>query len=153
MRLFNRNPIITPWVAFTLDIDGSTTDPTQGTNTTNAFWRRVGDSIDVNVSYEQTGAGTAGSGTYLFRLPQGLTLDASRGYASTDIHTGLVGNACVNSANWGYCKMYDQTGIALVIGDEAAAAQYVGSGFAGLSSATRNYGFEAKGIPVIGFNT
>lgn len=85
------------WIAFpsvaagTL-ITATTTAPTYGTVAQNvAYWRRVGDSMEIMWDYRQTTAGTAGSGTYLFNLPPGFTIDTSRLAVNTSFTQSIVG--------------------------------------------------------------
>lgn len=65
-----------PSVAAGTLITATTTSPTYGTVAQNvATWRRVGDSMEIVWDYRQTSAGTGGSGTYLFNLPAGYSID------------------------------------------------------------------------------
>lgn len=76
----------TDWIPFTMNITGTTSDPTKGTVVRdNAYYRRVGDSIEVRYEFEQSAGGTAGSGTYLFSLPPNLAIDSSK------VHIGTAG--------------------------------------------------------------
>lgn len=64
----------TPWVVDgTLTITtptGGVNNPSKGTTTVDRLlWRRVGDILHFAVNYRQTGAGTAGTGSYLYELP------------------------------------------------------------------------------------
>ncbi|HPS76518.1 MAG TPA: hypothetical protein PLS53_00020 [Thermoanaerobaculaceae bacterium] len=64
-----------------------TTPPTKGTIVRDKVWyRRVGDSAEIRVEFEQSSAGTAGSGDYLFTLPNGLMFDS----AEVEFFTGAV---------------------------------------------------------------
>lgn len=98
---------ITDWQAFpsvaagTL-ITGSTSNPTYGTIAQNvAYWRRVGDSMEIVWDYRHTAAGSAGSGIYLFNLPLGYQVDATRLPANTSQFDSVVGDFKVFSANAG----------------------------------------------------
>lgn len=74
-----QGPIVTDWQSYTLNINGSVSNPTLGTVIENsAFYRRVGDSAQITFAFRNTSAGTAGSGTYLFTLPPGLTFDINK---------------------------------------------------------------------------
>lgn len=76
--------IITDWQAFPsvaagVLITGTTSNPTYGTVAQNvAYWRRVGDSMEIIWAYRQTSAGSAGSGDYLFNLPSGYLIDVTK---------------------------------------------------------------------------
>jgi hypothetical protein len=81
---------ISDWASYTPTIAGSPTP--SGTNALNAGrWRRVGDSIELNLFLHMGSTGTAGSATSaIWGLPGGLTVDIaklSRGNSQT------VGNA------------------------------------------------------------
>ncbi len=86
------------WTQFTMGIGGSTTPPTLGTTTTNAaYWKRIGDTLYVKYDLVQTTAGTAGSGTYLFNLPNssnsaaGLQIDQYKSIIVPGSQLGIVG--------------------------------------------------------------
>jgi len=96
---------VTDWQAYTCTVQGSTSNPTV---TANAYWRRVGDSLQV---WMVSGAFSAdGSGYYTFPLPSGLSIDTTKGIT---LATGLtdtsgswsgtlgsvVGNAAVKSSS------------------------------------------------------
>jgi hypothetical protein len=79
-------PVITNWVSEPLTITGATTNPTKGTIVYDRiWWRRVGDTMEIRVEYEQSTAGTAGSGEYRVAVPGGYSVDTSkaRTYAGT----------------------------------------------------------------------
>jgi hypothetical protein len=80
----------TPWVdAGVLSITAVTTNPTKGaTDEDKVFWRRSGRDIMLDYTYRQSGAGTAGSGDYLFGIPIG-TIDSS----IVELNTGADGDA------------------------------------------------------------
>lgn len=66
---------VTEWVSWTPTITGNVTNPTKGTATETARWRRVGSKIEVMYSYIQTLAGNAGNGSYSISLPNGYAID------------------------------------------------------------------------------
>jgi len=81
------------WTSYTLTIGATTTAPTKGTNTTDlAQWMRVGQQMDWSYDYVQTAAGVAGSGTYLFPLPSGYSIDLTRFPANTIVGVANVSN-------------------------------------------------------------
>lgn len=70
---------ITDWQSYTPTVTATTTNPTFGTIAAHsASYRRVGDSAHIRYTFRQTSAGTAGSGTYLFSLPPGLSIDSAK---------------------------------------------------------------------------
>lgn len=63
----------------TITIGATTTAPTKGTIANDRIQAgRIGDNWRVRGEYKQTSAGTAGSGDYLFTLPNGLRFDSSK---------------------------------------------------------------------------
>lgn len=77
-------------------IGATTTAPTKPTMTIDKmFGRRVGDSLELQITYRGAGAGApaAGSGTYLFSLPSGLSMDTTKITASTSINNDQFDNA------------------------------------------------------------
>src|SRR5690606_21055508 len=85
-------------------VEAATTNPTKASSPSvdDAFWRRVGDSIQITYSYHQTnntGAG-AGSGTYIFKLPPGLNIDESKLLpVNSEFQLGTVGAATVRNGS------------------------------------------------------
>mgnify|MGYP002507806986 CR=1 FL=1 len=64
------NPIEFPMV-----ITGYATNPTKGTIVKDkAFWSRIGKRLEIDYCYEQSAAGTAGSGIYYYTLPYPVDL-------------------------------------------------------------------------------
>jgi hypothetical protein len=100
----------------TLIVGATTTAPTKGPIVKDAvIARREGDSLRMNVEYvHASGAGTAGSGTYLFTLPSGMSMDLTKIAASTTV-TADGGD---NSTQIGFGTLV-QTG-----GYEAAVAAF-----------------------------
>lgn len=97
----NPDPVkITAWEEFSMAVDATTTAPTISPAATvnKAYWRRVGDTLHVRYTYSHTGLNgqTSGSGTYLFMLPNGLTVDLSKvSYSDPTVSTqyrGVVGH-------------------------------------------------------------
>lgn len=114
-------PSVSEWVAYSPSVTATTTNPTKGTiNVDSGKWRRVGDSIEIQYNYYQTTAGSAGSGTYLFGLPSGISGDTTKVAVSTDGFTSGVGVAHVsdrttNDLTGGSVSLYDSTHLALYL--------------------------------------
>lgn len=87
------------WQTYSLTMDATTTPPTKGTIVRDvARWRRVGDSMEIRYDYEQSAAGSAGSGTYLYPLPSGYTIDTAK-FAPTSTFIPMVaGNGFISTA-------------------------------------------------------
>lgn len=143
------------WTTFTMSITGSTSNPTKGTASTDAaYWRRVGDSMEIQYTYIHTtvGSGAAGSGRYRFTIPGSLTADTGKITAISGSNGGPnIGSANVNgtapgSLN-GQCELETTTGIAIFC---PTSADHVGSALAPLNGAVAKYSFSAK-VPITGW--
>ena len=73
-------PVVTDTVnAGAITIGATVTAPTKGTRTADSVsWMRIGDSAYFSYQYNQTAAGTAGSGEYLISLPSGMSFDSNK---------------------------------------------------------------------------
>ena len=66
------------WTSFTTTITSTGTAPTEGTGVTkSSYYIQVGKTLFIQFFYNQTGAGTAGTGDYLFNTPPGFTIDTT----------------------------------------------------------------------------
>ena len=84
-----------------INILGSTTAPTKGTTSRDKIYtRRVGDSLEIRFEYYQTSAGTAGNGSYIIVIPDGLSMDGAK-INTTTATAGTVINSHVGTANIG----------------------------------------------------
>lgn len=150
--------IITAWAPYTMVITGSTSNPTLGTTSINqAVWRQVGDSIEIIYTLLQTGAGTAGSGVYLFSLPNSYAIDTTKQIVNVLIEQSVVGPAKVNvsasSARPAYVYAYDTTHLALsdlTTATDGAFAS-IGSSLYAVTNANLCYTFTAR-IPIVGLS-
>jgi hypothetical protein len=111
---------ITPWVSFTMVTTATTTNPTAGTIIrNNAYWRRVGDSMQIRYDYAQSTGGSFGEGTYLWSIPAGYTIDTAKigvktATSSGQDHVGVFnyGNTNANDTSTTYlgqAHVYDAT--------------------------------------------
>jgi len=156
--------IVTGWQAFTPVIDAVTTNPTKGaTREELCRWRRAGHNIEIDFFYEQTSAGTAGSGTYKFKLPEGLLGDTSVVKAdsgsSVTTRSSLVGKCmAVDSATldpWqGVVTLFDASSLALqcVFSTGTPQARFASSALFTLSNVNMYYSFQAS-IPIAGWDS
>lgn len=90
-----------PWEKFDMVVEGTSSNPSLGTYIYNyARKRRMGDSMEIEWTYIQTGAGTAGSGTYLFKIPDNELIDASKIVISGDTSIAtLIGHGEFNNSS------------------------------------------------------
>jgi hypothetical protein len=122
----------TDWTTFSMTIKGETSNPTRGTVATeNAWWRRIGRNIEVRYEFNMTGSGSAGSGSYVFLLPNSWTLNGSLvSFLPGNAYQSLGGGDVYNSGS-GVSVIYVQTSNVLNNGFTLAfgvSALRVGSG-------------------------
>jgi hypothetical protein len=141
---------------YDLVIGATTTAPTIGSSPAInlATWKRVGDCMEIQYTLVNTNAGTSGTGTYLFPIPTGYTIDSAKIGFDTSLATGNVGSASfTNAGNVGYAgwvKVYDSTNLAIVGTNDATAAEFLGSTLSGVNSAGVKYSFKAT-VPIVGW--
>lgn len=114
------------WQPFDMTISATNTAPTKATTTIHdkAQWCRIGDSMAITYTYnhtDNTGA-TAGSGIYLYKLPDGYLIDGSKisfdGAGTSNRTIGGVGAAMIGlqASSLGYAGTvvaYDSTSLAI----------------------------------------
>jgi len=164
-------PAMDDWKTYTMTITGTTSNPTFGTQFTNvAKYRRVGDTMEITFNYNQTSAGTAGSGAYLFSLPPGFSIDTNKvnlpatlptasilSYGGSQIGWGWFGNTSTGNVNYsGKISFfpYNSTTIAGNADTNTALQQYpVGSSLAANFSST-NFTIQIKAwVPIVGWSS
>lgn len=120
--------VIGPWLSWTPTLSTGV----RGTNTEKAFWRQVGSEMEVQYTFSQTAGGTAGSGTYLFSLPNNYTIDSTQVTLGTGNTGSVVGN--------GY--LYDGTNERSAYTMTASSTQF-SVAFYTSATATSNWGSAA----------
>ena len=147
----NATASITAWTTYSLTIGAVTTAPTKGTVTTDlAQWRRIGQQMEWAYDYVQTALGSAGSGTYLFPLPSGYSIDLTRFPANTIVGVANMSNAAdeiAASSDQGSVYVYDANNLAVKYVSPTSATEvltYVGSTLFPLSTAIIRYRFKAS---------
>lgn len=100
-------------------IGATTTAPSFGTTSGTQIWtRQVGERMHVLLQFQQTSAGSAGTGVYLFQLPSTLSIDTTKTKATTttDFTPQKVGVAVVYDGTYvqsGYVHVYDSGAVTL----------------------------------------
>jgi len=145
---------VTDFTSFTTTITGSVMNPVRGTVAVEkAYWRRVGDSVQVIFQYEQTVAGTAGSGTYSFSLPPGLVIDSTKiNSASSNVQAKSVGTGATfdgTTARGANVYMSSTNTVALLLSDAAVLGSNSNISF---GNATLWISFEYM-IPILGWSS
>ena len=131
---------------YSLTIGGSTSAPTKGTVALDkATWYRDGEHMNIIYSFSQTGAGSAGSGTYLFPIPNSAidTTNIQSGTNSgTVVGTGSFFNGTIIFDVNVY--VFNSTNMAITISNASVDNSDVGSANGGLNNTTIKYMFSAK---------
>ena len=151
--------LINPWSTYNLTIGATTTAPTFSGNTITSSiskYRRVGSEMEISYHFIQSVAGsnTAGSGTYLFSLPIGLTIDWTVLANSSTLNSYLpvgMGEVYNGTSRYGV-----QANVNFSISNSAIILQYqstlgtdlqVGSTTVPLTTAVLEYHFYCR-IPI-----
>jgi microcystin-dependent protein len=153
---------VTSWQTVTAPVIGGTTsNPTKGTVQVDEYrWRRVGDTVELEWIYYQTGAGAAGSGDYYIPLPAGIVPDSTKmnvggnGNLTSRVGTAqfywnngsgytAVGSVFTSSTRLGIRFIYDGVG--------ALGADWGSSNFHFGASGAMTVGVKAS-FPVVGWN-
>lgn len=147
---------LTNWTSFTMSIEGTSSNPAKASSpdVDKAYWRRVGDSMEIQYNYRQSASGGAGSGIYLFSIPSGYAIDTSKVDAGADGLTGCVGSASIASGSEGNAKgtvnVYDSTHLMLT-GVSSTTYYVVQSSTYDLSDSLIKYSFRAV-VPIVGWS-
>jgi uncharacterized protein YdeI (BOF family) len=156
-QVISQGPGRSDMKAFPMVITGTTTNPTKATTTLydSAYWAQDGDMMELRYDYgHSNNTGSAvGSGTYLFALPAGYTIDTNKMVANVTYASGICGPAAVTGTGQdaGYVKAYDSTHLAIFIMDPVNEGFY-GSGLIGINAADVRISFKAR-VPIVGWSS
>jgi len=159
-------PIVTDWVDDgPLSISASTTAPTKGVAQTDKVrWRRVGDSMQIEMAYRQTTAGAVGSGDYRFLIPAGYQIDTTKvtpyavvqgiGFSIlSDSKVGSFFGTTSTLALNGSVFVVNTTQVAIEATSHASgsnSAGVIGSAYTPLSTANLNIRMQFT-VPILGW--
>jgi hypothetical protein len=150
--------VITDKVLYTMNITSTGTPPTKGGSISSdvAYWRRIGDSMEITYSYRQSSAGTAGGGVYLFPLPPGYLIDTNKTPGATNTPRSVVGSAegtpGAVEAQIGTVSVYSANYLSIWATNSTAVNQQVSATYASLSNANAEYSFTAM-VPIVGWSS
>lgn len=134
--------------AYTLTVGGSSSAPTLGTNTQEAAWSRCGEFMHLRYDLSQTGAGSAGGGTYLFPLPSGYTMSNPSSVTATNaVGLGVVGSAELYDGTNGYTgnvHIYNTTNLWIEIGNHTTAPTPFASTLHSFGNTTVRVSYRAR---------
>lgn len=156
----NGNIVTSDWVEFPMTIGAVTTAPTKATtpDIDKAYWRRVGDSMEIAYTYyaaSATGA-FAGTGVYTFNILSGYTINTSKISESTNtnVATGVCGSSGVYSDAGnavGHTKVHNDLSI-VIRAYSTGGLQIIGSVSFPITGAGINYSFSTV-IPITGWSS
>jgi hypothetical protein len=150
---------VLPWTTSTTTIQGSTSNPVKGTTSIDILgWNRTGKFMNIQFTYIQTAAGTAGTGTYIIPIPGGWTAAPLLGSFSTTAPRYIVGQGEGSTASGGLAatsrqmivSIYDSTHMKisfLTDGSSVYATQGASSGVFDFNSTSLTWTFQAR-IPI-----
>lgn len=139
---------------FTMTPDAVTTAPTKGTVTTDIarYWR-FDKFLFMRWDYLQSQAGTAGTGTYLFPLPTGLTIDTAHiGVQNSDGTLGVVGVIGTETGSTrmkGHLHVYDATRLFATVSNATTEPTIVSPTIVSFGAADRSFSLVAEWIPIV----
>lgn len=93
--------VATDWTVYTPTWTGSGGDPAIGNGTLTGYWRRVGDSMEIQIRTQVGTTTTAGAGTYSWSLPAGYSMDTAK-IAGTAGASARVGGAVILDSGTNY---------------------------------------------------
>ena len=146
---------VSDWQSFTMTIDAVTIAPTKATTTIydDAYWRRVGDSMEIVYTYyhtDNTGTG-AGDGIYLFEIPGGHVIDSSKINVATTHETGVcgvfAGTGGTEGDLLGEIEVYNTTALSVAMIDTGVSFNQLRHTFGEITAATVRYSFRAV-VPI-----
>ncbi len=147
---------------YTLTVGGVSSAPTPGSGAiSSASWYRDGENMYIHYVFSQTNAGSGGSGTYLFPIPAGYTIDSSKVTFSTNAigmtgsfvgpaYSSLTATANATQAVPSFMVPYDSTHLAMISANNAQTLYPVGSNNFTMNSSPLYLSFDAK-IPIVQF--
>jgi len=154
--------IITDWVERgPLVITAQTTAPGKGTVAFDGFLtRRVGGALEYIYTFNQTTAGTAGSGIYFFNMPSGLPIDTSKiqlaTASTTSVQPGtILGNGKTGivgtEGDWAMFQAFSSTQLIMTTNSSGSSSVLqVSSTWNALNVANKFY-TVAGSIPILGW--
>lgn len=152
-------PPMTDWKAFTMVIGATGSPPTKASSpdTDKAYWRRVGDTMEIQWDYYAiSNAGAAdGSGTYLFSLPPGYSIDTNKLAPDAASITNQIGTGAINGAgNNGimYAFYVNTTQFSMAYMDGATTSIILTSGSGNITAAPIGYSVNVK-VPIQGWSS
>lgn len=153
-QIITQDQVNTDWATYSVTIGGVTSAPTKGTTTIDkAQWRRVGQNMEIRYQYKQTGAGSAGSGDYLFPIPSGYTIDTTNLNVNGDQGSSVGFGSFYDGTTGRETSMilYSTTQFKM-LGLNGTNYSYIGSGTGALSNTAVSFSFTLT-VPITGWVT
>lgn len=144
----------TDWVTFpAVVVSSGGVDPGFGTNTSLATWRRVGKNMEIRWEYQQTTTGSAGTGSYLFKLPTGYLADAANFLALNNTGAALVGNVWMlfsSTPCFGIAALFDTSSVFMYASKTGPLLSWGAGSFAFNGSVNYNISLTMT-VPIAGW--
>lgn len=83
-------PAMSEWVSYTPTWSSSGTQPVLGNGIISAWWRRVGDSVELRINTAFGSTTTYGTGNWKFSTPASLVIDTTKLFNATNIGSGIA---------------------------------------------------------------
>lgn len=142
---------------FQMDIISTGTAPTKGTVAYDqGTFRKSGRFMELQWSYNQTGGGAAGTGTYRFKIPGNYKMDNNfipfQGIEGTFL--GIVGDANAalgtSSGRTGTVYARDSTTLLIVVSDHLVGPGFVTASSFALNNTNVRYSINCR-VPIVGW--
>lgn len=150
---------VTDWIQFDMTIGATVSAPTKATSPTHdeAYYRRVGDTMEIYYFYEHTSniGAAAGSGTYTFSLPAGFSIDTSKIANASGGGYERLGSASFGTTTEGINDGYVTTfgnAVLLIAGNQTNAISGVTNTYGDLADTAVRYAFRYS-VPIQGWGS
>lgn len=151
--------VTTDWVSYPIVVTATSVNPVQGVGAVErAYWRRVGDSMEVMYQYVQTAAGTNATGDLLYPLPNPYLIDTTKQLVSTSplyiVGSGKLSDAANGDGSGFNIAPYAYNSSTLSVAVQSAATTWdnIGGSYANYSNTNRSMTFLAR-VPIQGWSS
>lgn len=151
--------VTTDWVSYPIVVTATSVNPVQGAGAVErAYWRRVGDSMEVMYQYVQTAAGTNATGDLLYPLPNPYQIDTTKQLVSTSplyiVGSGKLSDAAGGDGNGFNIAPYAYNASTLSVAVQSAATTWdnIGGSYSNYGNTNRSMTFLAK-VPIQGWSS
>jgi len=136
---------ISLWTPYTTVISAISSNPTPGSGyVLTSYYMQIGKVLNIQVYFNQSNAGTAGSGMYLYSMPPGFSINT----AIAPVFSGSVGYSTLGNyialypsqpPNVGSAMCYDATHYVIYGFDAYGDEEFISSTSYGLNTSPLNF--------------